>query len=487
MNSPTTARVLRSVLQQLDSGIAPEVTSERGRYLLDMIGYMLRYVVARDEGMLAGIEELTRGQTDVLQRLEGATESREAEHSAAARKGLEGAFLAGKHDRLAREIEQQVSFGLRTRTVHDAASDTKQAALKAAIAAEISAIDELTETIARVGTPSGSASVDSCSELTPERVERHFRKHAAPGSRIKVVQIKRPTVGMSKDTFLLELAGDGRPADKVVIRRDAALGPVEGTVLDEVPRLRALRKSGVPVPEVLWTEPDPTALGAPFIVMKFVEGAVASDSSGRVLVDDPRQAALAFAGLLAGVHRTDISHLDGSSGSDKRNLRSHLEEQLDRIEAQWHSRRLWPSSVLTAAFAWMRAHMPDDARAPVIVHGDASLRNVMFHRGAITALLDWELAHIGDANEDLAYCRADIERMLPWDEFLKEYYNCGGFEYLPQNQRYWEIWTGLRNAVLSASGIHSFVASDDVGLAQAWAGTLHHFHFLRAVAAGVLE
>jgi aminoglycoside phosphotransferase (APT) family kinase protein len=56
---------------------------------------------------------------------------------------------------------------------------------------------------------------------------------------------------------------------------------------------------------------------------------------------------------------------------------------------------------------------------------------MMVNHGAVTAMLDWELWHVGDSTEDLAYARSDVVQALPWDDFLAEYYRHGGNEYSP--------------------------------------------------------
>jgi aminoglycoside phosphotransferase (APT) family kinase protein len=58
--------------------------------------------------------------------------------------------------------------------------------------------------------------------------------------------------------------------------------------------------------------------------------------------------------------------------------------------------------ILAAAIRWLEDHLPDPA-SPALVHGDLRLGNIMAIPDGLAAVLDWELAHIGDAHEDLAY------------------------------------------------------------------------------------
>ncbi len=58
--------------------------------------------------------------------------------------------------------------------------------------------------------------------------------------------------------------------------------------------------------------------------------------------------------------------------------------------------------VIALALRWLADHIPPTA-PPVLVHGDLRLGNIMANADGLAAILDWELAHIGDAHEDLAY------------------------------------------------------------------------------------
>src|SRR3546814_14963701 len=57
---------------------------------------------------------------------------------------------------------------------------------------------------------------------------------------------------------------------------------------------------------------------------------------------------------------------------------------------------------IALAVKWCEDHLPAPAE-PVLVHGDYRMGNVMVDAGGLAAVLDWELAHLGDAHEDLAF------------------------------------------------------------------------------------
>eukprot|EP00456_Euglypha_rotunda_P010846 TRINITY_DN12788_c0_g1_i6.p1 TRINITY_DN12788_c0_g1~~TRINITY_DN12788_c0_g1_i6.p1 ORF type:complete len:125 (+),score=29.22 TRINITY_DN12788_c0_g1_i6:42-377(+) len=75
-------------------------------------------------------------------------------------------------------------------------------------------------------------------------------------------------------------------------------------------------------------------------------------------------------------------------------------------------------------------------------------------------MLDWELWHVGDYNEDLAYCRDDVERFVDWDSFMAEYRRSGGGEFSTVAGDYYAIFGALRNSVFTSSCLHSFVTAE---------------------------
>ena len=60
-----------------------------------------------------------------------------------------------------------------------------------------------------------------------------------------------------------------------------------------------------------------------------------------------------------------------------------------------------PDPLIDLALGWLEANVPSPTEPPVFVHGDAGQGNFLFEDGHLTALLDWELAHVGDPMEDL--------------------------------------------------------------------------------------
>ena len=109
-----------------------------------------------------------------------------------------------------------------------------------------------------------------------------------------------------------------------------------------------------------------------------------------------------------------------------------------------------------------------------VVHGDVGFHNLMVDQGKVTALLDWEFWHFGDPNEDLAFARMFMNQVGAWDEFIARYRACGGIEFSTECERYFNVWTSVRNAIgcIDAGLRFNGVPMDRVELKYAVSGVL---------------
>jgi aminoglycoside phosphotransferase (APT) family kinase protein len=251
-----------------------------------------------------------------------------------------------------------------------------------------------------------------------------------------------PSSGFSGETLLVDACWGGE-AHPLVIR----VAPTTYTVfLDpdfeaQYRVMRALSKhTDVPMPEMLGFEPDPKWLGAPFSLMRRVEGEAAPDrpaytEEGWIVDATPEQQARLYeSGLqaMAKVHATDWRAL-GLHFVDR--------DEFDYVE-QYYAWALKESNddnpIMESALAWIRANRPVPTAEPVLCWGDARPGNLLFQEFEVAAVLDWEMVEIGDPIMDLA-----------WWLFLQRYHTVGsdlplpsGFPDEAATVKRWEELTG---------------------------------------------
>jgi aminoglycoside phosphotransferase (APT) family kinase protein len=170
--------------------------------------------------------------------------------------------------------------------------------------------------------------------------------------------------------------------------------------------LRSLQPLGLPVPEVLATCEDVEVIGAPFYVMPFVEGHVLIDAVPAQLRGDgvPARIAEQLVDTLIELHAVDIeaAGLTGFGRDD-----GYLERQIKRFSGLLELNATRPLPDLERVAEWLEANLPRSPEATV-VHGDYRLGNVMFAPAEprLIAVLDWEMATIGDPLADVGYMTA---------------------------------------------------------------------------------
>ena len=238
------------------------------------------------------------------------------------------------------------------------------------------------------------------------------------GAGPRLSELTTPTTsGFSNDTLLCELAWReaGRERREPLVVRVQPTGfqvfPEYDLAL-QVRTLNLLAATNVPVPRVLWFEPeDRSVLGAPFYVMARVAGRVPTDNppyhtGGWMTEASPAEReAIWWGGIecIAKIHRLDWKAL-GFGFLERPELGgSGLERQLAyyRGYLAWAARGE-PQPTIEAALAWLEQHAPVDEPTRLL-WGDARIGNVIFDGTKPAAVLDWEMVTLGSPEADLAW------------------------------------------------------------------------------------
>jgi aminoglycoside phosphotransferase (APT) family kinase protein len=211
--------------------------------------------------------------------------------------------------------------------------------------------------------------------------------------------------GHSNVTFVLSTG--------VVLRRPprGPLPPSAHDVLREARLLRALAPTQVRVPQVLAVCADAHVIGAPFYVMEHVDGHVISNSIPQPLDTPEQRARMAdeLVDALVELHAVEWTTI-GLEGFGKPS--GYLERQLRRFTGLWEHNRTRELPEVEQIGAWLAANIPESPTA-TIVHGDYRLGNTIIAPeppARLVAILDWEMATIGDPLADVGYM------MIHWIE-----------------------------------------------------------------------
>jgi aminoglycoside phosphotransferase (APT) family kinase protein len=219
---------------------------------------------------------------------------------------------------------------------------------------------------------------------------------AAGGGSVEAEEIGE---GHSNITYAIARGGE-----KFVLRRPPRppLPPSAHDMLREARVLAALR-GRARVPRVLAVCPDDDILGVPFYVMEELRGDVVTDRlpASLATASARRRAGLELVDALAELHTIDA---ESAGLADFGRPDGYLERQVRRFMVLWEHNATRELPLVAELGAWLREALPS-SRWAGLVHGDYRLGNVMLEpaQARVRALLDWELATLGDPLADLGY------------------------------------------------------------------------------------
>jgi aminoglycoside phosphotransferase (APT) family kinase protein len=210
--------------------------------------------------------------------------------------------------------------------------------------------------------------------------------------------------GHSNLTYLVR-----RGSESWVLRRPprGPLPPSAHDVLREF-RILSVAAGSARVPEPIAACGDTQVIGAPFYLMSFIEGEVLTTdlpTSFDPSRDPPRIAAELIDALVE-IHTLPWRDTDLVSLTSRHD--AYLARQLRRFSSLRSHNFKRELPVIDTVTAWLE-HKRPTSRAPTLVHGDYRLGNTVFSKDSPTSLravLDWELATIGDPLADLGYLTA---------------------------------------------------------------------------------
>ena len=205
--------------------------------------------------------------------------------------------------------------------------------------------------------------------------------------------LKRLTGGATMESWRFSSAGRD-----FILRRAPSAAMMEGRAIGhdvEAAVIRAVHNRGVRAPEIVVELEETDCLGTGF-VMRALPGtadprAILAANEGDELAFD---LCADIAMELAEIHNTPLDSLPDLPRLEPSDGVAGLREQFEEAGAD--------RPIVALALRWLESNLLSPIE-PVLVHGDYRLGNLMVEESTLTGVLDWELAHLGDYHEDIAY------------------------------------------------------------------------------------
>lgn len=290
------------------------------------------------------------------------------------------------------------------------------------------------------------------------------------GHAVQVGPIRRFPVGFSWLTYAVPVTGlrAGHDTQELILR----LGPEYGlfapySAAPQVLAMRSLEGTEVPLPRAYWSCDDPAILGAPFMFCEKLPGVAVVPwvSAKEPALEDGyrRRLGAQFIDALAALHRVDWRARPIAKLADGITVDNAARVSVDYWAAQIARWALRPYPMAEWGIQWLRAHAPVAPRV-TIVHGDYRTGNFLEEAGCITAVLDWELVHLGDPHEDLAWASLPmymggtklISRLAEPEWFYSRYSEKAGYQVNPGSLRYYQVLSLLKLAATHMAAARCF-------------------------------
>ncbi len=263
---------------------------------------------------------------------------------------------------------------------------------------------------------------------------------------VEVVDLDRLTAGANRETWSFDAVGSDERT-RLILQMERGVDPAHsGACARDAKVLRAVAAAGAPVPEVVASGDVPNPLGRSYVITRRIDG----ETIARRLQRDERwaEAREQFVGdcarALVQIHAVD-------PGTDGLEVLPRIDDPLAPIRESYLALDD-PHPAFDLALHWLDQNRPDP-RPPALVHGDFRLGNLLLDETGLAAVLDWEIAHVGDPNADLGWLCVRAWRfggpgrvggLGSGDDLLAAYNAAAGTTVDRRTLRWWELWGTVR-------------------------------------------
>lgn len=303
------------------------------------------------------------------------------------------------------------------------------------------------------------------------RVEELVREYfSALGTPVVLETLPtRMSGGASRETWAVDVVFEGRDNGPVPLVYRGQFGEQElaASLADEHSAMAALHRAGQPIPR-----PYPAANSSEdvsFIVMDRAAGADLRKSMPTIAEPDRELVRTQLISILLGIHQVNPVTVFPEAGTYQSAIQSQLDQWVLPVLADEAAGEV---PLLRAAARWLDAFRPTDGPLAML-HGDFKANNILVWDSKVTAVLDWELCHVGDPLEDLAWTLLWTTR---WDiigglfdrqQFLEGYSAASGTEIDDARFLYWQLFSWAKIAtILRRQGQEARKAEPSPMLAQ---------------------
>ena len=280
---------------------------------------------------------------------------------------------------------------------------------------------------------------------------------------VTIAKLSRIPGGASRETWMFDAVwaeGGAKKNAPFVLRMDPPASLVESDRVVEYAFYSAFHGTDVPVPAMRWLESDLTHLGAPFFIMDRIN---VGETNVRNISEPHYAASKEMIGrrmfeVLGAIHSFDWRESEIATVVEAPTADSAWTEQVSYWEEMIDRNEISPQPIVRAAIRWLRKNPPPPAQRITVVHGDYRVGNFLYSQEGIHGVLDWEMAHLGDPIEDLAWAVHELwdRGLIARAECIQVYERASGLKVDLEALHWWDVFTGVKAQGIWLTGAKSF-------------------------------
>ena len=299
-----------------------------------------------------------------------------------------------------------------------------------------------------------------------------FISEQMPGSEPEIHNLAHMSGGASREIWSFDVSwkeGGETKERHCVLRRDPRSSLLEaGLTTDrsfEFRTVKALENLPIPLPRMYWLDAEGKWLDRPSLVMQLMPGEASPPAFPPGMDPSFRERITThFIDILAEIHDFDweeggLSFLTAPGKGSEAAI-----QQIEKWEQVYERRRPEAEPIIDAALGWLHRNAPEADRI-TLVHGDFRTGNYLHDEaGNITAMLDWELAHLGDPMEDVGWASMKfwmgsglVGGLMKEDELFQRYEKRSGIPVDRERVFFYQVLGNVKMAVIAQSAVSAFI------------------------------
>ena len=271
----------------------------------------------------------------------------------------------------------------------------------------------------------------------------------------------------------------------MILRRTQESSLIETSQSTEYLAYSAYQDTSVPVPLMIDINEDQEILGAPFMLMQQLDGVAASPFTPNVYSPHEQKLGEQFWSILGEIAKKDIAD-DFINQFDNTEANPCWKKELDKWVGVIREDSISVEPILEAGIRKLYGNAPKESKKKSLVHGDYRNGNFLFLEDRITGILDWEMAHIGEPLEDLAWALSPIwswqdkekpAYLIARQEALSIWEKASGLVIDENDLKWWELFACVKGMAIWISAGNEFKTGkniDPINLFSPWIpGDIH--------------